>query len=141
LNEGEWEKSLVAMQAAYRAFVAKHGQLLQFTTRTTTTKDTVFNEETGKDEEVTDETTRYTYPLQNLLSDDPDSHIVFALESINEENGAISNTKALTERVLAKPKQGSVATPHDALLSVLNDIGHVDMDLVAAFGPIAHSIK
>ena len=131
LNDGPWEESLAAMQKAYQAFVKQHGNLLQFTTRRVVTKDTVFNEDTGLEEETSDEVTKYTYPVQNLLADDPDSTLVMALESINEETGVISATPALTERVLLKPTTPRIETPHDALLSVLNDTGEVDLGLIA----------
>lgn len=127
LNNGEWEKSLVALQKVYATFTAKHGPINQFTTKMV--KTTVVDEETG--EKFTDEEARRTYTLLAKLKNDPDYTLVMALENVNDDTGAITPSAFLTDRVLGKQASAQVATPSDALLSVLNDIGHVDMAAIA----------
>ena len=127
LNDGEWETSLAALQKAYRAFVAKYGRVLQFKEykRTLKTED----EETG--ETFEDERTFRRFPLLAKLDDDPDYTRVMALENLNDETGEITDSQFLLERVLGKPLQAEIRTPQDALLSVLNDVGKVDLELIA----------
>lgn len=127
LNDGDWETSLAALQKSYRAFVKQHGQVNQFTEMKRTVK--VEYPDTG--ETIDDERSYKRFPLLNKIDDDPDYTSVMALESINEETGKISESAFLTDRVLGKPAQQEIKTPSDALLSVLNDIGHVDIDAIA----------
>lgn len=127
LNDGEWEKSLAALQKSYRAFVKQHGQVNQFTEMKRTVK--VEDPDTG--ETIDDERSYKRFPLLNKIDDDPDYTSVMALESINEETGKISESAFLTDRVLGKPAKPEIQTPADALLSVLNDIGHVDIGAIA----------
>ena len=127
LNDGDWEKSLAALQKSYRAFVKQNGQVNQFTEMKRTVK--VEDPDTG--ETIDDERSYKRFPLLNKIDDDPDYTSVMALESINEETGKISESAFLTDRVLGKPAQQEIKTPSDALLSVLNDIGHVDIDAIA----------
>jgi N12 class adenine-specific DNA methylase len=127
LNNGEWEQSMVALQKAYAAFTKKHGQINQFTTKMV--KTTVVDEETG--EKFTDEEARRTHTLLSKIKNDPDYTLVMALENINDDTGVISPSAFLTERVLGKQATAQVSTPTDALLSVLNDVGHVDMAAIA----------
>jgi N12 class adenine-specific DNA methylase/predicted ABC-type ATPase len=127
LNDGEWEASLAALQKAYAAFVKKHGQVNQFTEMKRIVKAT--NPETG--ETFDDERSYKRFPLLNKIDADPDYTVVMALEAINEETGAITESAFLTDRVLGKPLGQEIKTPADALLAVLNDLGHVDIDAVA----------
>lgn len=127
LNDGDWEPSLAQLQTAYASFVKKHGHINQFTSKTVNVK--AVDEETG--EAYTDEETRRTYTLLKKIEDDPDWTLVAALENVNDDTGEITQGKFLTERVLGKPAQASINTPSDALLSVLNDIGHVDIPTIA----------
>jgi N12 class adenine-specific DNA methylase/predicted ABC-type ATPase len=127
LNDGEWEKSLGALKKAYTAFVKKHGQINQFTEMRRTVKAT--NPDTG--ETFDDERSYKRFPLLSKIDSDPDYSVVMALESINDETGEITESHFLSERVLGKPASQEIRTPADALLSVLNDIGHVDVDAIA----------
>lgn len=127
LNDGEWETSLKALQKAYADFTKKHGQVNQFTLKAVKTK--VTDEDTGQT--YTDETMVRVYTLQRKLDDDPDYTLVAALENINEDTGEIKPSAFLTDRVLGKPDAASVNTPIDAMLSSLNDVGHVDIPLIA----------
>lgn len=127
LNEGDWEKSLAALQKAYRAFVAKHGRINQFKEYKRTEKAT--DEETGETYE--DERSYKRFPLWSKLDDDPEFTRVIALEDINDDTGEIAESKFLTDRVLGKPVQPEIRTPQDALLSVLNDVGKVDLAMIA----------
>lgn len=127
LNDGDWEASLSKLQTAYAAFTKKHGQINQFTTKVVKTK--AVDEDTG--ETYTDETTVRVYPLLKKLEDDPDYTLVAALETINDDTGEIKPSDFLSKRVLGKPEQASIASPTDALLSSLNDVGRVDIPLIA----------
>jgi len=127
LNEGNWEKSLAALQKAYRAFVAKHGRINQFKEYKRTEK--VTDDETGETYE--DERSYKRFPLLSKLDDDPEYTRVMALEDVNDDSGEITESAFLRDRVLGKPAQAEIQTPHDALLSVLNDIGTVDIGMVA----------
>lgn len=127
LNEGDWETSIKALQKAYADFTKKHGQINQFTLKSVKSK--VVDEDTG--ETYTDETQVRVYTLLRKLEDDPDYTLVAALETINEDTGEIKPSAFLTERVLGKPDAASVNTPVDAMLSSLNDVGHVDIPLIA----------
>ena len=127
LNDGEWEASLAALKKAYASFVKKHGQINQFTEMKRIVKAT--NPETG--ETFDDERSYKRFPLLNKIDADPDYTVVMALESINEETGAITESAFLTDRVLGKPQAQEIKTPADALLAVLNDLGRVDIDAVA----------
>ncbi|HEY9208653.1 MAG TPA: hypothetical protein VIP31_06380 [Acidovorax sp.] len=127
LNDGDWEPSLRGLQQAYAAFVKKHGQINQYTTKMVKTK--TVDEETG--ETFTDEEPRHTYPLLDKLKDDPDYTLVAALEKVNDDTGEITQSAFLTQRVLGKPAAAQISTPTDALLSVLNDTGEVNMAAIA----------
>lgn len=132
LNGGEWESSLKTLQAEYRKFVAAHGRINQFTLREQRVKVEVLDEEgtpTGVKEWTLEE--RPVYPLAAVLRDDPEYTLVRALEDVNEDTGEISDAKVLGERVLGGERQSDVATPHDAMLAVLNDTGKIDMGEIA----------
>lgn len=127
LNDGDWEKSLALLKKAYAAFVKKNGQINQFTEMRRSVQ--VEDPDTG--ETIDDERSYKRFPLINKIQDDPDYSLVMALESINDETGKISESPFLSERVLGKPDVQEIKTPADALLSVLNDIGHVDIETIA----------
>lgn len=127
LNDGDWETSLAGLKKAYAAFVKKHGQINQFTEMKRVVKAT--NPDTG--ETFDDERSYKRFPLLNKIDADPDYTVVMALESINEETSAITESAFLTDRVLGKPQAQEIKTPADALLSVLNDVGHVDIEAIA----------
>lgn len=127
LTDGAWEQSLAALQKAYKAFTDKHGPVNQFKVRKVNVKKV--DEDTG--EAYTDEEQRRSYPILDALKDDPDWTLVAALESINDDSGEIKPSDFLNKRVLGKPVEPQVKNPADALLTVLNDVGHVDMAAVA----------
>ncbi len=128
LNDGDWQPSLAKLNKAYQAFTKKHGQINQFTVKMVKTK--VVDEDTG--ETFVDEEPRRTYTLLRKLQDDPDYTLVAALETINDDTGLIQPSSFLSDRVLGKPVVVDVATPTDALLAVLNDVGRVDIPTIAA---------
>lgn len=127
LNDGDWQTSLKKLQSVYAEFTAKHGQIRQYKTKVVKTK--AVDEETGKS--YTDETIVRVHPIINKIDDDPDYTLVEALEIIDEDTGEIRPSRFLTERVLQKPAAPQINSPADALLSVLNDVGRVDLDLIA----------
>ena len=127
LNNGDWEASLAALQKSYAQFVKKNGQVNQYTLRASKVKSV--DEETG--ETINDEVQVKVFTLDKKLRDDPDWTLVQALESINDDTGEITQSDFLTKRVLEKPAKVEVSTPIDAMLTTLNDIGKIDMDLIA----------
>ena len=126
LNNGDWQASLSKLQAAYAKFVKKNGQISQYTERVSKVKS--LDEDTG--ETFTDEVSTKVFTLDKKLRDDPDWTLVQALENVNEDTGAITPSDFLSKRVLEQATVRNVSTPIDALLTTLNDIGHVDMDLI-----------
>lgn len=132
LNDGAWQESLTTLQKAYKAFTKKNGQINQYTLYMQKVKVAELDDQgnpTG--EKVWDEEQRYRFPLLSKIQDDPDYTLVAALETFNEETGEIKESNFLTDRVLNKPKTANIKTPHDALLSVLNDTGTVDIGIIA----------
>lgn len=127
LTDGDWQPSLAALQKEYERFTKKHGQVNQFTTKVVKTK--AIDEDTGQ--EYTDEATVRVFPLLQKLRDDPDYSLVAALETINDDTGEIKPSAFLTQRVLGKPEEPAINSPVDALLTVLNDVGRVDVELIA----------
>lgn len=128
LNGGEWEKSLSALQDAYKAFVKKHGKIHQNTTYVQNVKVEELDDEgvpTGK--KVPDTELRYRFPVISAIDNDPDWTLVASLESFNAETGEIKDGAFLKERVLNRRVPVKVETPTDAMLQVLNDVGKVDI--------------
>ena len=133
LNNGPWEESLAALQKAYQKFVKNNDRIQAHTPYERTTK--VTDAITG---EKIENTTKYRrWKHQNVLHDDPDYWLVAALESIDEETDKISETAALRERVLEKPKEPKIETAADALLASLNDLGEVDIPRIAELAGIS----
>ncbi|WP_168794452.1 hypothetical protein [Paraburkholderia aromaticivorans] len=86
LTNGDWQASLKALNAAYDDFVAKHGNILDYSTITRT-----------DDEGNTTETKRFKNdPLLRL---DVDGPLAYSLEHITSE-GDIIKAPVLSERVL-----------------------------------------
>jgi len=132
LNDGDWQSSLAALKKAYKAFVAKHGQVNQFTSRTVKVKIDELDEDgnpTGQ--KIDDEEVRRTFPILRAIKDDPDWTLLAALENFNEDTGAISESRFLSERTLGKASKPVIETPHDAMLASLNDLGRIDIDDIA----------
>ena len=137
LNDtAEWEGSLAALNKAYKAFVKAHGNVLQFTQTTRNVQN--IDEDTGEveldpetGEPITAARIYRTFPFLDAIRDDPDWTLVAALEKINEDSGKITPSAFLSERQLNKPAPPQIRSVSDALLSVLNDYGKVDMPLIA----------
>lgn len=130
----DWETSLKALQQAYQAFVAKHGRLKQSVVQTRNVKVTVEDEDADGnivEREDVDEVEVRIYPLLASLRKDPDWTLVAALEEVNDDTGEIKEAPTLRERVLGGRPAARVATPHDALLTVLDDLGRVDIPEIA----------
>ena len=117
LNDGDWEKSLKALNKAYDAFVKEHGRILDYTTI----------ERTDEDGNTT-ETKRFKNAA--LFSTDVEGALAYALESIKED-GSIEKGVALKERVLEKTREPEIKTTQDALFVSLNRLGTLDVDEVA----------
>ena len=133
LNDGDWQASLKVMQKAYDKFTKDHGQIFQHTEYLQKVK----VDEIGEDGEPTgnkveDEKLNRRFPLIAKLRDDPEWTLVAALENFNEDTGAITPSKWLSDRTLGKPVAAEIKTPTDALLATLDDTGEINMAAVAA---------
>lgn len=132
LNNGDWESSLRSLQTAYDKFTKKHGAINQSVAKTVSVKTDELDEDgnpTGKT--ITDEEVRRSFPLLKKLDDDPDYTLVGALENVDGDTGEVSRGAFLERRVLGAKVESSIATPTDALMTTLNDLGHVDMGVIA----------
>jgi len=132
LNDGDWQASLAALQAAYKAFTDAHGRINQFKLRNVNVKVDVLDDDgvpTGAKVAAVEE--RPVYPIATALQDDPEFTLVRALEDVNEDTGEIKPSDFLNQRVLGAPRKVEAATPHDAMLAVLNDTGKVDIGEIA----------
>lgn len=122
LHDGDWEASLRALNQAYDAFVAKHGQILTFTE----TETTQLNED-GEEETVV----RRRYKNDRLLRQDVDGKgLLSALEKI-QEDGTITKAAILQGRVLKRPARREIASVNDALAVSLAETGRFDLADVA----------
>ncbi|WBF05226.1 soluble lytic transglycosylase/helicase/methylase [Burkholderia phage CSP3] len=117
LTDGAWQQSLKALSDAYDAFVAKHGNLLAYSTI----------ERTADDGTVTVSKRFKNDPLLRL---DVDGALAYSLEHI-KENGEIVKAPVLSERVLQRPREPEIKTTHDAMFVSLNNKGSLDLDDVA----------
>lgn len=117
LTDGVWEQSLKALSDAYDGFVAKHGNLLAYSTI----------ERTADDGTVTVTKRFKNDPLLRL---DVDGALAYSLEHI-KENGEIVKAPVLSERVLQRPREPEIKTTHDAMFVSLNNKGSLDLDDVA----------
>lgn len=132
LNDGPWEESLAALKKAYAAFTKKNGQVNQYTSRTVAVKVDELDEDgnpTGK--KIEDEEVRRKFTILEKLKDDPDWTLVAALETLNEDTGEIAPSAFLEKRVLLKQRPAQASTPLDAMLMTLNDIGKIDIPVIA----------
>lgn len=117
LNDGNWEKSLKALNKAYDGFVKEHGHILEYTTI----------ERTAADGTVT-ETKRYKN--EPLLRIDAEGALAYALENVKED-GTIIKGAVLNSRVLETPREPEIKTTQDALFVSLNRNGALVLDDVA----------
>ncbi|MBU9386655.1 LPD38 domain-containing protein [Burkholderia multivorans] len=117
LTDGAWEQSLKGLSDAYDAFVAKHGNLLAYSTI----------ERTADDGTVTVTKRFKNDPLLRL---DVDGALAYSLEHITE-SGEIVRAPVLSERVLQRPREPEIKTTHDAMFVSLNNKGSLDLDDVA----------
>lgn len=123
LNDGDWEASLKELNKAYDAFVKEHGQILSFTQ----------SEREGKDGESII-TTRYKN--RALWDIDAEGSLVFSLEKIGQD-GSITKSPVLTERVLKRPAVPEIKTTQDAMMVSLNQFGRLDIGHVAKLAGIS----
>lgn len=117
LNDGDWEKSLKALNKAYDAFVKEHGPILDYTVI----------ERKDEDGNITETKRLKNAPLFQM---DVEGALAYALEVIKED-GTIEKGAALKERVLEKPRDPEIKTTQDALFVSLNRNGALDIEDVA----------
>lgn len=117
LNDGDWEASLGALNAAYDAFTKAHGPILAHTV-------------SERDNADGSKTITTRWKNNALLRLDAEDSLVRALEDIKED-GTIVRSKMLTGRTLNRPAEPVINSVQDALLVALNQSGRLDMDQVA----------
>ena len=140
-KEGDWKKSLKALEKAYKAFTATHGAINEFTESERTER--YYTNEDGDDvklkgdqdppggEEARERiiTTR-RYKNKRLLAMDVESPLLMALEK-ETDDGKLIGAKQLTERSISPPKEPVIESTTDALIVSLNRKGYLDIDSVA----------
>lgn len=121
LLDGDWEKSLAALNKVYDAFVKKHGPVSAFTTSERASTD-------SEGKAVTQTYRRFSNRLR--LAMDVEGTLVEALEKISDD-GKISKGAFLNGRTLKKPARREIATATDAVAVSLDEIGKFDIAYVS----------
>lgn len=146
-NNAQWPTSLRALDAAYQAFVAKHGPINAFTESERIARyyvDDIGEEVALKDGQEPPEgyaaqertiTTR-RYKNKRLLSIDVESPLLMALE-VENENGEMVGARQLKERSIAPPAEPKIESTADALLVSLNRRGFLDVEEVAELAGVS----
>jgi N12 class adenine-specific DNA methylase/predicted RNA methylase len=136
LADGAWEKSHAALVKRYRAFVKRHGRLLEHTQVVVKVKD-------DPDADAGDEPKTRTYrkyKWNKLLSSavDVEMPLTWALETLPEEGTTVTDGAILKTgedgkplRVLAKRQPPKIETVNDAYAVSLNELGRLNLDHVA----------
>ena len=114
-----WKDIQVRLRIAWSAFVRDFGPINHTTVSITE------DAETG---EVRENHRRAN--LQPFL-DDPDCWLVASIEDYDLETDTARPGRIFTERVIAPPAPPVIASAADALVVVLNERGHVDVDHIA----------
>ncbi|MBP7231326.1 MAG: PLxRFG domain-containing protein [Syntrophaceae bacterium] len=122
LNDGQWEKSLEALQKTYKEFVKKYGRIREYKPIERKTIDEDGNEQIIEDRK---------YKYERAFKYDVESPLVIALEDISD-TGVISEAPSLKGRTILKPTVPEITSVPDALAVSLNDIGHLDLDHIAS---------
>lgn len=121
LQDGNWEKSLAALNKVYDSFIKKHGEISAFSE----------SERTFTDDDGNETTVTYRR-LKNRkrLDADIESTLVEALEKIGDD-GKISKSPFLLGRTLKKPTRPEIKSATDAVAVTLDEIGRFDPAYVA----------
>ncbi|RJR43828.1 MAG: PLxRFG domain-containing protein [Deltaproteobacteria bacterium] len=120
LTDGDWEQSLEALNAAYDAFVKKHGPIRAFTTIDRKARDAAGNEIVVPQKR---------FKNRALWNVDVEGVLLPVLERITE-SGKIVKGAALTRRVIQKPERIQPATPFEALAVTLDETGRLDLEAI-----------
>ena len=120
-QDAGWEKSLAEVNRLYKAFVAKHGRLLDFKT---------YDKKEIDDDGIETTTSRRKYKNDRLFDMDTEGVIVSSLESVNDE-GVIKEADFFKGRTIRKPEPPQVKTLSDALAVSLDEIGEFDLNHIA----------
>jgi len=156
----DWETSYKALVKVYTAFVKKHGQILDYSTYELPIKENgvpVLDEEKvaeaqnykkkikdqGRDLDADEQkqfaqmmdeakVTRWYRRYKNArrFRADVEYTLVYALEKITDD-GDIVKGAALLGRSMRPPEKVDPKTPFEALAVTLDDIGKLDLDLIA----------
>lgn len=127
LTEGDWKKSLAALNKAYDAFVKENGPLLTFTDH-----ETVETDDDGTERTIV----KRRYKNESKFRQDVEGPLVMSLEQI-DNNGDIQKGKFLRERVLARPESPTITNAQDALAVSLSDRGRLDIPHIAELAGIS----
>lgn len=129
LNDGEWEKSLKALNKSYDAFVKKHGQISEFTVYDRTTKD----------EDGNPIITEYRrYRNNRMLKSDIEGSLIRVMERITED-GQIVKAPILLDRTIKRPLRPEIRNLQDALMVSLDEQGRLNLDHVAEMAKISRA--
>jgi len=121
LTNGDWEKSLKALNKAYDKFVAKNGPIHD----NTITEKIVIDEDGEKQVNITKR-----YKNKKVMFFDADSPAVRALEK-EDDNGNVTKGPFLTGRSIQKPERKKPETIADALALSLDFHGVLDLADIA----------
>ncbi len=114
-----WKDIQVRLRIAWSAFVREFGPINH--TSVTVTEDA----ETGEVRE------NHRRPNLQPFSDDPDCWLVASIEDYDLDTDTARPGRIFTKRVIAPPAPPVIASAADALVVVLNERGHVDLDHIA----------
>lgn len=117
LNDGQWERSLKALNKAYASFTKDHGQILAHSV-------------TERENEDGSVTVTRRFKNEPLIRLDAEGALAYALEVINTD-GTISKGAVLNGRTLNKPSTPAIVTDQDAMFVSLNDLGRFDLAAIA----------
>lgn len=121
LNDGDWEKSLKALNKAYDKFVKENGRIVKFTTYDRSTLDDDGNEIV---------TTYKRFKNNKLLRADVEGTLMMALERITEDD-EIVKSPFLEDRTIKKHTRPVINGLNDALMVSLDELGKLNLDHVA----------
>jgi N12 class adenine-specific DNA methylase len=117
----DWQAKLDALNKAYDAFAAKHGQIQKFTS---------YDRKTTDEDGVEQITTYRRFKNERLILMDLEGQLLGAMEKVKDD-GTISKSPFLLGRTLKKPVRPEIVTPQDALFVSLDERGKLDLPHIA----------
>jgi len=114
-----WRDAQIRLRIAWSSFVRDFGPINH------TTVSIQEDAETGEVKET------HRQPNLAPFRDDPDCWLVASIEDYDLETDTAKPGPIFSERVIAPPAAPTITSPADALVVVLNERGHVDIDHIA----------